>query len=115
MLGLGIAPGAGCRCRVGTIAAAHTVLGAQYSAARLAGETCPVLRSAPPVHPAPPASPLSEQIEWIPCIASICWTEILQYIQIVTRSAMISFRPLTKCLDREIDNRRRHTSPTIRI
>ena len=30
------------------------VLGAQYSAARLAGETCPVLRSAPPVHPAPP-------------------------------------------------------------
>ena len=79
MLGLGIAPGAGCRCRVGTIAAAHTVLGAQYSAARLAGETCPVLRSAPPVHPAPPASPLSEQIEWIPCIASICWTETLEY------------------------------------
>ena len=32
----------------------HTVLGAQCSAARLAGETCPVLRSAPPVHPAPP-------------------------------------------------------------
>ena len=48
------ARGAGCRCRLGTIAAAHTVLGAQYSAARLAGETCPVLRSAPPVHPAPP-------------------------------------------------------------
>ena len=61
MLGLGIAPGAGCRCRVGTIAAAHTVLGAQYSAARLAGETCPVLRSAPPVHP--PASVRADRVD----------------------------------------------------
>ena len=96
------ARGAGCRCRLGTIAAAHTVLGAQYSAARLAGETCPVLRSAPPVHPAPPLHTASVRADTVDTLHPDHLLDGdtlagLYNIQIVTRAAIVSqFSPAHK-------------------